>query len=164
MKTPIDALRGVTNANQALPNVVTAGQPSAAHFRALKEAGVEVVIDIRDPMEPRGFDQQALMKELGFEYVQITVTDAHLTDATLDRVTEAMRTAAGRSTLVHCASGNRVGGALIPHLVLDHEFSEDDATMAAMRMGLRGAHLLEWGLAYARRNERRSATDEGDRG
>ena len=87
MSTPIDALRGVPNANQASPTVVTGGQPSAAHFRALKDAGVEVVLDIRDPMEPRGFDEPALMKELGLEYKVITVSDAHLTDETLAAIT-----------------------------------------------------------------------------
>jgi protein tyrosine phosphatase (PTP) superfamily phosphohydrolase (DUF442 family) len=150
MPTPIEALRGVANANQALPHVITGGQPSPAHFRALKDAGVELVIDIRDPMEPRGFDEPALLRELGMEYVNIVVTDAHLSDETLDRITDAMRGRGERSTLVHCASGNRVGGALIPHLMLDHGLNEDEATMAAMRMGLRGAHLLEWGMTYAR--------------
>jgi protein tyrosine phosphatase (PTP) superfamily phosphohydrolase (DUF442 family) len=152
MSTPIEALRGVPNANQASPTVVTGGQPSAAHFRALKDAGVEVVLDIRDPMEPRGFDEPALMDELGFEYKVITVTDAHLTDQTLASITDVMRQSDGRQTLVHCASGNRVGGALIPWLILDQGMTEDEATMAAMRMGLRGAHLLEWGMEYARRN------------
>jgi len=152
MSTPIDALRGVPNANQASPTVVTGGQPSAAHFRALKDAGVEVVLDIRDPMEPRGFDEPALMDELGFEYKVITVSDAHLTDETLASITDVMRQGEGRTTLVHCASGNRVGGALIPWLILNQGMTEDEATMAAMRMGLRGAHLLEWGLEYARRN------------
>ncbi len=150
MPTPIDALQGVVNANQALPRVVTAGQPAPEQFRALRAAGVEVVLDIRDPMEPRGFDQPALMRELGFEYVNVVVSDGTLNDATLDRVTEVMRSAADRSVLVHCHSGNRVGGALTPHLILDHGFTEDDAVTAALRMGLRSAHLLEWGLAYAR--------------
>ena len=152
MSTPLDALRGVPNANQASPTVTTGGQPSAAHFRALKDAGVEVVLDIRDPMEPRGFDEPALMDELGFEYKVITVSDAHLTDETLSAITEVMRQSDGRQTLVHCASGNRVGGALIPWLILDQGMTEEEATMAAMRMGLRGAHLLEWGLEYVRRN------------
>lgn len=147
----MDALRGVVNANQASPTVMTGGQPSAAHFRALRDAGVEVVLDIRDPMEPRGFDQQALMDELGFEYRNITVSDVHLNDETLGEITEVMRQNEGRQVLVHCASGNRVGGALIPWLILDQGMTEDEATMAAMRMGLRGAHLLEWGLDYARR-------------
>ena len=152
MSSPIDALRGVPNANQASPTVVTGGQPSAAHFRALKEAGVEVVLDIRDPMEPRGFDEPALMDELGFDYKVITVSDAHLTDETLASITDVMRRSEGRQTLVHCASGNRVGGALIPWLILNQGMTEEEATMAAMRMGLRGAHLLEWGLEYARKN------------
>lgn len=152
MPTALDALRGVANANQALPTLLTAGQPTASHFRTLRDAGVEVVLDIRDPMEPRGFDQPALMAELGFEYVNIPVTDATLTDDTLDRILDVVRRAAadGRPALVHCHSGNRVGGALAPYLILDHGLSEDEATRAAMRMGLRGAHLLEWGLAYAR--------------
>ena len=151
MSSPIEALRGVPNANQASPTVVTGGQPSAAHFRALKEAGVEVVLDIRDPMEPRGFDEPALMDELGFEYEVITVSDAHLTDETLSSITDLMQRSEGRQTLVHCASGNRVGGALIPWLIMNQGMTEEEATMAAMRMGLRGAHLLEWGLEYARR-------------
>lgn len=150
MPTPLEALHGVVNANQVLPRLVTGGQPTPAHFRALKAAGVEVVLDIRDPQEPRGFDQPALMRELGFEYVVIPVTDQTVSDETLGRITEAVRAAAGRETLFHCASGNRVGAAMVPHLMLDQGMSEDDATMAALRMGLRAAHLLQWGLEYAR--------------
>ncbi|HSR14429.1 MAG TPA: hypothetical protein VLL51_01665 [Gemmatimonadales bacterium] len=150
MTRPIDALQGVINANQALPRVVTAGQPGPAHFRALKEAGVEVVVDLRHPEEPRGFDEPTLMRELGFEYVVIPVTDETITDETLDRVTAVMRRHADQEVLVHCASGNRIGGALVPCLMLDHGFDEDDVTMAALRMGLRAAHLLHWGIDYAR--------------
>jgi hypothetical protein len=87
----ISALSGVANANQASPTVITGGQPSARHFQALKDAGVEVVLDIRDPMEPRGFDEEALMNQLGLEYINIVVTDAQLNDTTLDAVTGAMR-------------------------------------------------------------------------
>lgn len=150
MPTPIEALSGVVNACQPLPHMVTGGQPGPDHFRALKEAGVEVVLDIRDPMEPRGFDQQALMEELGFEYVNIPVTDGSLTEQTLESILDVLRRTEGRPTLFHCHSGNRVGGAMTPYLILDKGMTEEEATNAALRMGLRGAHLLEWGLAYAR--------------
>lgn len=150
MTTPIEALQGVVNANQALPTVLTAGQPAPEHFRALKQAGVRVVIDIRAPEEPRGCDEPKLLRDLGLEYINIAVTDGTLTNETLDRVTEVMRQHAHEPVLVHCASGNRVGGALIPHLILDRGFTEDEATMAALRMGLRGAHLLQWGLEYTK--------------
>ena len=150
MTTPIDALAGVPNAQQVLPHLVTGGQPGPDHFKALRAAGVEVVLDIRDPMEPRPFDQAALLRDLGFEYVNIPVVAGNLSDELLERLLGVLRGAEGRSTLVHCASGNRVGGALIPYLMLDHGFSEEDATMAAMRMGMRSAELMEWGQAYAR--------------
>jgi len=150
MATPIEALHGVVNATQALPGLVTAGQPTREHFRALQDAGVRVVLDIRHPMEPRGYDQQALMEELGFEYMNIVVSDGTLTDETLGRILEVLRDNKDRSVLFHCNSGNRVGGAMIPYLILDHGMSEEDATTAAMRMGLRGTALLEWGLEYAR--------------
>lgn len=150
MPKPIEALQGVANVNQALPNVVTSGQPGPEQFRALKEAGIEVVIDTRDPMEPRGYDQQALMDELGFDYRVIAVTQGTLTDETLHRVTEAMIETQEKQVLVHCNSGNRVGGALIPYLMLHQDMTAEEATTAALRMGLRSAHLLEWGMAYVR--------------
>jgi hypothetical protein len=43
----------------------------------------------------------------------------------------------------------------VPYLILDQGFTEDEATMAALRMGLRGAHLLQWGLEYARTHAKR---------
>ena len=155
MPSPIDALAGVVNANQALPHLVTAGQPGPSHFRALKDAGVSLVIDLRHPSEPRGFDETTLLQSLGIEYVVVPVHDGNLTDETLEQVTAAVRTGQGRETVIHCASGNRIGGALVPYLMLDQGFSEDDAMMAALRMGLRGAHLFQWGLDYVRRQKSR---------
>jgi hypothetical protein len=35
--------------------------------------------------------------------------------------------------------------------MLEHGLEEEDAVAQAMRMGLRSADLLEWGLDYARR-------------
>ena len=88
--------------------------------------------------------------------VVVPVHDGNLTDRTLEEVTTAVRAGEGRETVIHCASGNRIGGALIPYLMIHQGFSEDDATMAALRMGLRGAHLLQWGLEYARRQADKS--------
>jgi hypothetical protein len=51
--------------------------------------------------------------------------------------------------LYHCASGNRVGATLIPYLMLDQQFSEDDAVMTAMRSGARNAELIEWAVEFA---------------
>ncbi|HEU5040259.1 MAG TPA: hypothetical protein VFT84_05545 [Gemmatimonadales bacterium] len=151
MPTAYEALAGVANACQILPGVVTGGQPSAADLQRLGEAGGGIVLDLRDPMEPRPFDEPGLARRLGLEYVNVAVGAGTLTDETLDRILGVLRQAGDRAVFVHCASGNRVGGALLPHLMLDHGLEEEDAVNQAMRVGLRSAELMEWGTDYARR-------------
>jgi protein tyrosine phosphatase (PTP) superfamily phosphohydrolase (DUF442 family) len=151
MPTAIEALERVPNACQILPNVVTGGQPSTADLEAFRDAGGGTVLDLRDPMEPRPLDESAAAARLGLEYVVVPVTAGTMTDETLERIHKVLRGAGERPVFVHCGSGSRVGGALLPHLMLEHGLEEEDAVAQAMRMGLRSADLLEWGLDYARR-------------
>jgi rhodanese-related sulfurtransferase len=99
------ALSGVANACQILPNVITGGQPNALQLRALKEAGGAVVLDVRDPMESRPVDEPALVQQLGMEYVNIPVRAGSLDDATLDRILAVLRGARERTvffrSLIH---------------------------------------------------------------
>jgi protein tyrosine phosphatase (PTP) superfamily phosphohydrolase (DUF442 family) len=153
MPTPFEAAAGVTNACQILPTVLTGGQPGPAHLEALRAAGIVTVLDIRDPMEPRPFDEPARVRELGMEYVNIPVKAGSLNDATLERILTVLRSAGERTVFFHCGSGGRVGGALIPYFILDQGMEEQDAIDQAMRVGLRNAEYLEWGLDYVRRNQ-----------
>ena len=153
MSNAFNALRGVANACQILPNVITGGQPTAAQLRALKDAGGKIVLDVRDPMEPRLVDEPALVRELGMEYVNVPVRAGSLDDATMERILSVLRDSGDRTVFFHCGSGNRVGGALIPYLILDQDMEEQDAVDQAMRVGLRSAEIMEWGLDYARRNQ-----------
>ena len=151
MSSLLAALNGVLNASQPLPTLVTSGQPEPQHLQALKEAGAEAVLDIRDPMEPRSFDEPELVRSLGMDYVNVSVRHGALDDALMETVLGVVRRNARRPMLFHCASANRVGGALIPYLILDEGMTEEAAVTAAMQVGLRSADLLEWGLDYARR-------------
>ena len=146
----LDQMAGMPNAALPLPWLVTAGQPTAEQFTAAHAAGVRTVIDLRDPMEPRPLDEKGTLAKLGIEYVNATVSQGALTPATLDRILAALRANAGKPTLLHCASGNRTAGALIPYLILDEGMAEQDAVDTAMRIGLRSAELMEWGCDYAR--------------
>lgn len=156
MPTAFQAVSGVANACQILPNVVTGGQPTAEQLRALKEAGGGIVLDLRDPMEPRPVDEAALVRELGMEYINVPVRAGSLDDATLDHILAALRGAGDRTVFFHCGSGSRVGGALIPYFIIDQGLEEQDAVDQAMRVGLRSAEYMEWGLDYARRNQNSS--------
>jgi protein tyrosine phosphatase (PTP) superfamily phosphohydrolase (DUF442 family) len=153
MSNPYQALSGVANACQILPNVITGGQPNAQQLRALKDADGGIVLDIRDPMESRPVDEPLLVRQLGMEYVNIPVGAGSLDDTTLERILAVLRGAGDRTVFFHCGSGNRVGGALIPYFMLDLGLSEEEAVDQAMRVGLRSAEIMEWGLSYVRRNQ-----------
>ena len=153
MLSPVEALQGLPNICQILPGIVTGGQPTEAQLAAFKAAGGRQVLDLRDPMEPRGYDEAAAAQAVGLEYINVAVGGGSLTDGTLERLLEVLRGAGEGQLLVHCGSGNRVGGALLPLLILDQGLDEEDAVGQAMRVGLRSAELMEWGLDYTRRHQ-----------
>ena len=102
----LDSITGATNAALPLPWLATAGQPSAEQFAAARDAGVKVVIDLRDPMEPRNYDQAATLATLGLEYIVVPVVSGALNDAMMERVLTAVRAHAGTPVILHCASAN----------------------------------------------------------
>ena len=87
----LTAVSGIANACCPLPGLVTGGQPNDAQFRAARAAGAVTVLDIRDPMEPRPFDEPALAASLGVRYVNVSVTGHSLDDATLEKILAVLR-------------------------------------------------------------------------
>jgi protein tyrosine phosphatase (PTP) superfamily phosphohydrolase (DUF442 family) len=151
MSQLLDAIAGLPNACAPLSGVVTGGQPTADQIHALRAAGCEVVLDNRDPMEPRPFDEPAAVRAAGMEYVNIPIVHGAVTADTMRHMHEAVKKLAGRKALLHCSSGNRTAAGLIPYLILDNGMEEEDAVDVAMRMGLRSAELMELALEYVRK-------------
>jgi protein tyrosine phosphatase (PTP) superfamily phosphohydrolase (DUF442 family) len=151
VSTLLDAIAGIANANEPVPGLVTGGQPTTQQLTALKQAGCELVLDCRDPMEPRPLAEADEVRRAGMEYLVIPVGHTRGADETLQRIREVLAANVGkRKMLYHCASGNRVGATLIPYLMLHQHFSEDDAVMTAMRSGARNAELIEWALEFVK--------------
>jgi protein tyrosine phosphatase (PTP) superfamily phosphohydrolase (DUF442 family) len=151
MSDLLDAITGVANACEPVPGLVTGGQPHSGHLAALRQAGCALVLDCRDPMEPRPVREPEDVVRAGIEYVCIPVGHGRGDDETLRRIRELMQANVGqRNVFYHCASGNRCGATLIPYLMLDQGFTEEEAVNAAMRMGTRSTELIEWALDYAR--------------
>ena len=151
MSQLLDAIAGVPNACEPIPGLVTGGQPAATHLAALKQAGCTVVIDIREPMEPQPFRTPEAVVAAGLEYRRIPVSHGTVSNATFGQVSDAVRELAGkRPAFIYCSSGNRVGGSLLPYLMLDRGLDEESAVAQAMRVGLRSAELMEQALEYVR--------------
>lgn len=131
--------------------VLLAGQPTVEAFGELRDRGVNLVIDLRQPGEARGFDQAELMKTLGLRYELLPIGGSHpLTDATFDRVRFLLREhdPAQGEVLLHCASSNRVGAVWATARVLDQGVRPEVAFQEAEKAGLRSAGLKEAAQHY----------------
>ncbi len=144
----------------AAADVIVGGQPGAAQLEALAAAGYRTVVDTRHPAEPRGFDEKALVKRLGMNYANIPMLDPVVPDRDFQKLRDILARPENRPAVLHCASGNRVSGLLIPWLILDEGRSADQALRTASEAGLRNGHLAQQALDYVRR----VAGDEDDAG
>ena len=154
MSQLLAALAGVINVAEPFPGFVSGGQPEAAHLAALKAAGCEVFLELRDAMEPRPYRVPDAVTAAGLEYLNIPVEHGAISDATFDRMRGAAHRLIGaRPAFACCNSGNRVGAALLPYLMLDKGMDQDDAVVLAMQMGMRNAENMESALAYVRKRQ-----------
>ena len=143
-------MRGLANAAEPVPGWVTGGQPTAEQLVAFKQAGGEVVLDNRDPMEPRPMDEPAAAKAAGLQYISLPIVHGAVTAETMKRFHTTVKQLEGKKVLMHCSSGNRTAAGLIPYLMIDEGLGEEEATEKAMQSGLRSAELLELAVAYVK--------------
>lgn len=133
-----------------LDGVITAGQLRADDLPQLAQAGYQMVIDIRAPDEPRGFDEPAAVQAAGLVYRNVPVAYEGIPDETFDLVRAALRD--DRPLVLHCNSANRVGAMLLPYLVLDEHHDPDEAFDLACAVGMRNAALAEFAMEYIERH------------
>ena len=125
--------------NRAEPfeGITTSGQPEADHLKALATLGYTTVIDMRTDSENRGFDEKALLEELGIDYVLLPVSGREGINfdnaRALDKILSARK---GQNVLVHCGSSNRVGAIFALRANLAGE-SDEDALQTGRSAGLK---------------------------
>ena len=149
MSALLAAFPGLPNAAEPVPGWVTGGQPTEQQLKAFKAAGGEVVLDNRDPMEPRPFDEPGAVRAAGLEYISVPLVHGAVTTDTMKQMHHALQRLERKKALLHCSSGNRTAAALIPYLMVDKKMEQEDAVDLAMSIGLRGADLMEIAVTYA---------------
>ena len=123
-----DYTDGLVNARRFERGIVTAGQPTAAQLKAAQAQGVKTVINLRPEGELQDFDEAAVVKETGMNYVHIPVAGPDdINDANARLLDEALVPGA-LPALVHCGSANRVG-ALIAYRARFIEHKGDHESM-----------------------------------
>ena len=145
----LTAVAGLPNAAEPVTGWITGGQPTEPQLKAFEAAGGQVVLDNRDPMEPRPFDEPASVRAAGLEYISLPIVHGAVTVATMKQMHQALKKLEGRKALLHCSSGNRTSAALIPYLMIEKKMEQEDAVDLAMSIGLRSAELMEIAVGYA---------------
>ena len=149
MSVLLSALAGLPNAAEPVSGWITGGQPTEQQVTSFKAAGGEVVVDNRDSMEPRPFDEPATVRAAGLEYISLPIVHGAVTTDTMKSMYQTLKRLEGKKALLHCSSGNRTAAALIPYLIIEKKMEQEDAVDLAMSIGLRSAELMEIAVTYA---------------
>lgn len=96
---------------ESVGGVTPAGQPDVSALKVFADNGYEAVIDLRTPPEDRGFDEPAVVEELGMRYVSLPIGSDGITYQSAAALDELLAGFEG-PVLLHCGSSNRVGALL----------------------------------------------------
>lgn len=130
---PIDFI----NLRTPAPNHFSGGQPTAEQLRAAVEAGVAHVIDLRPESEDPGFDEPGLLASMNVPYRRVRVAGpAGLTAQAVKAFDAALADAGEAPTIIHCASGNRVGAMMALRAYWLHGASAEAALDVGRAYGL----------------------------
>ena len=103
----------ITNFRAPSDTVLSSGQPSEEQLRAMADAGVRHVINLRTPEEEVDFDERSAVEALGMRYYSIPVSGAAgINTENAASLQAVLASLGGEPALVHCATGNRVGGLM----------------------------------------------------
>jgi protein-tyrosine phosphatase len=108
--------------------------PSRDALRALVDAGVTTVVDLRAEADLR--DDRDYLAAMGARLVRIPIRDGQTpTEHELRRFRDTVRTSAGR-VFVHCGAGvGRTGSMAAAYLVAEHEAGRGEALRRNLAVG-----------------------------
>lgn len=115
---PVTAAQGLAmpalpKLQQPAPRLWISGQPAPAQFEQLPASGIRRVINLRPVGEAPDFDEAGAARRLGLAYRNLPIAGADdLTLVNVRALDALLAEAPDTPTLLHCASGNRVGALM----------------------------------------------------
>ncbi|WP_028111116.1 protein tyrosine phosphatase family protein [Ferrimonas futtsuensis] len=117
--------------------VITSGLPLPQQFPALKQAGVDLVINLIPAGNPTGLENEGkLVTEAGMEYAHIGVDWKQPTVKDVQQFLKVMDANEDKDVLIHCAANYRASAFY--YLYLLHTGAEDS-------LALQGEAMAPWG-------------------
>lgn len=123
--------------------VLSSGQPTVSQLGIASRSGVKHVINLRTPGEEVDFDEAQVVESLGMEYHSIPVAGGGGINAeNAASLQSLLARFEGEPVLVHCATGNRVGGLFAVNAHANGA-SVDAAIAEGARWGMTSERLQE---------------------
>lgn len=137
-KIPV-SVADVPNIHHPNEQHFTSGKPSKDDLVKLKEQGVTAVINLLTDDDMNNDDQEARWaQELGLDYYRVPVGGpSDLTRASVADFDRALAATANQTTLIHCASSNRVGAMMALHAAWYDNASNQEALQTGRDYGLK---------------------------
>lgn len=125
-----EQLQGIKAVQQVDKHTLTAGLPSEAQIPQLKQAGVDMVINLMPDSTNKEYQNEAeLVKAAGMEYVAIPVDWQNPQMADVDKFFNVMLANQGKDIMVHCLANYRAS-AFVYLYEVTHLGKSDSKTMA----------------------------------
>ena len=127
----------IPNLQQPKYMIFTAGQPTSVGFDQIAAMGVKTVINVlpeRECLE----GEDIVVASNHMEYQQLPFDPAGLSMETLGKFAELL-SRAEKPVLIHCSTGNHVGGLWFAYRVLMNNASLPQALKEARKIGMKPA-------------------------
>ncbi|MHC5063921.1 MAG: protein tyrosine phosphatase family protein [Planctomycetota bacterium] len=102
---------GIRNAILIDGTVLLGGQPSEAQFGEAADKGYQVIVTLRGDGEPGTEGEKEMVEELDMRFIHIPMANGGgYTEENARALAAVLDDPANHPVMVHCGSGNRVGG------------------------------------------------------
>lgn len=124
-------IKDVRALQQQAPQILSSGLPSEQQFEKLKQAGVDVVINLMpDSSKDAHPNERKLVTQAGMDYVYIPVDWENPKVEEVEAFFTAMDLHKGKNVLVHCLANYRASAFTYLYQLKQGQKSEIEKTMA----------------------------------
>ena len=131
-------VKGIPNFGEITPNLYRGAQPSPEGLEALKNLGVNLVVDMRGEQNK---DEEAAVTKLGMQYISIPSHCPFPKDEPFAKFLRVIRENPAKKAFVHCRLGDdRTGMAVAAYRMAEEGWSADEAMKEMRTFGFSAVH------------------------
>lgn len=123
-----NSIENIYNFLKISEKIATAGQPTESQLAAIKQAGYEIVVNLALPESPKALpDENAIVQNLGMQYIHIPVVWENPTLKNIKEFFRAIQANSNKRVFVHCAANMRVSAFMYLYRLLYEKVDEEIA-------------------------------------